>query len=99
MKFSYTGNPSGHKIVKLRIEGEMFGCTPISITSVIEDEISINGAGTLVDAIRVAKLLVDSGKQKEAVNVCAFLMKCPPKTMSDSKAFEEFNKVVGNCLD
>ncbi len=92
--FSYTGEPSGHKIVTLKIEGEMFGRTPIVITSLIEDEISINGAGTVVDAIRVAQLLVDKKEQKEAKNICAFLMKAPPKQMNDQKAFEIFNKVL-----
>lgn len=95
VKFFYTGEPSGHKIVNLKIEGELFGRIPISITSIIEDEISINGAGTVVDAIRMAKLLVDSGKTKEAGDACPFLMKSPPKPMSDPEAFEAFNKILG----
>lgn len=94
VKFSYTGEPSGHKFVNLAIEGEMFGRTPIVITSVIEDEISINGAGTVVDAIRVAKFLVDKKKINEVKNVCAFLMKVPPKPMSDSEAAKAFKKVL-----
>lgn len=94
VSFHYTGKPSGHKIVNLTIEGEMFGRTPIHITSIIEDEISINGAGTVVDAIRIAKLLVDKNKQKEAKNVCAFLMKSPPQRMSDQEAFIAFNKLL-----
>ena len=96
VKFSYTGEPSGHKLVNLTIEGEIFGRTPIVITSVIEDEISINGAGTVVDAIRMAQLLVDRKKQKEAKNACAFLMKTPPKQMSDSEALKRFNKLLNN---
>lgn len=94
VKFSYTGEPSGHKLVNITIEGEIFGRTPIFITSVIEDEISINGAGTLVDAIRIAKFLVDKDKQKEAENACPFLMKNSPKNMSDSEAFEAFNNLI-----
>ncbi len=94
VQFSYTGEPSGHKLVNLTIEGEMFGRTPIVITSVIEDEISINGAGTVIDAIRIAKFLTDTGKQKESKKVCAFLMKTPPKQMSDSEALKAFRKVL-----
>ncbi|OGH88348.1 MAG: hypothetical protein A3J93_04820 [Candidatus Magasanikbacteria bacterium RIFOXYC2_FULL_42_28] len=94
--FHYTGEPSGHKIVNLKIEGEIFGRAPISITSVIEDEISINGAGTVVDAIRVAKLLVDSGRQKEASRVCPFLMKSPPEQMSDMEAAVAFDKILNS---
>ena len=97
VRFTYTGKPSGHKIVNIKIEGEMFGRIPITITSVIEDEISINGAGTVVDAIRVAKLLIDSGKQKEAGDVCAFLMKSPPKQMPDKEAFYTFNRIIEGC--
>jgi len=81
-------------LVNLTIEGEIFGRTPIAITSVIEDEISINGAGTVVDAIRIAQFLVDKGKQKKTSEVCAFLMKTPPKHMSDLEAAEAFNKLI-----
>ncbi len=94
VKFSYTGESSGHKLVNLTIEGEIFGRTPIVITSVIEDEISINGAGTVVDAIRITQLLVDKKKQKETKNVSAFLMKTPPVQMSDEEAFRAFTKVL-----
>jgi myo-inositol-1-phosphate synthase len=94
VSFVYTGEPSGHKLVNLTIEGEIFGRTPIFITSVIEDEISINGAGTVVDAIRVAKFLVDSGKQKHAKDVCPFLMKTPPEYMTDEEALQTFNNTL-----
>jgi len=96
VKFSYTGEPSGHKLVNLVIEGEIFGRTPIFITSVIEDEISINGAGTVVDAIRIGQFLVDKKRQKEAYKACPFLMKTPPEHMSDSEALETFNKLFKN---
>ncbi len=92
--FHYTGEPSGHKNVNLKIEGEIFGCTPISINAVIEDEISINGAGTIVDAIRIAKLLVDFKKQNEAYRACPFLMKSPPKPLSDTEASATFERLL-----
>lgn len=92
--FHYTGTPSGHKQVKILIEGELFGKTPIAITSVIEDEISINGAGVLVDAIRMAKHLVDTGRQKNAELVSPFLMKSPSKPMTDTDAAEAFQTIA-----
>lgn len=92
--FFYTGEPSGHKKVIIHIEGQLFGCTPITITSVIEDEISINGAGTIVDAIRMAKFLVDTRQQNKAEDVCQFLMKSSTKQMSDKDAFELFNRII-----
>ncbi len=92
--FYYEGEPSGHKVANLKIDGEIFGGTPISITAEIEDEISINGAGTIVDAIRITRLLLDKGMQKEAAKTCPFLMKSPPETMTTSEAFEAFNKIT-----
>lgn len=96
VKFLYTGNPSGHKQVTITIAGEIFGRVPISITSVIEDEISINGAGVVVDAIRVARFLADTKRYAEAWRVCPFLMKSPPKHMSDAEAFDAFQKTLGD---
>jgi myo-inositol-1-phosphate synthase len=94
VSFKYTGEPSGHKLVNLSIEGEIFGRTPIFITAVIEDEISINGAGTATDAIRVAQFLVDTKQQKKAQLACPFLFKTPPEHMNDTEAFEAFDKLI-----
>lgn len=92
--FTYTGEPSGHKLVNITIEGEIFGKTPIFITSVIEDEISINGAGTAVDAIRMAQFLVDTGQQRKAQQACPFLFKTPPEHMNDTESAETFDKLL-----
>ncbi|OGT06147.1 MAG: hypothetical protein A2X78_02050 [Gammaproteobacteria bacterium GWE2_37_16] len=97
VQFIYTGEPSGHKRTTISIEGEIFGCTPIAITAVIEDEISINGAGVTIDAIRIAQLLVDHGKQQESWKACPFLMKAPIKPMNDTEAFEMFQMVIKSC--
>lgn len=94
VKFFYSGEPSGHKRVNIGIEAEIFGRVPITINSVIEDEISFNGAGILVDAIRVAQHLVDKGMVKQAHRACPFLMKAPPHPMSDIKASAEFTKII-----
>ena len=92
--FTYTGESSGHKLVNLTIKGEIFGKTPIFITSVIEDEISINGAGTTADAIRMAKFLVETKQQRKAQLACPFLMKTPPEHMSDTEASKAFEKLL-----
>jgi len=94
VSFIYTDEPSGHKQVTLTIEGEIFGRAPISITSVIEDEISINGASTIVDAIRMAKYLVDTGKQSQAKDACPFLMKTPPECMTDEESSKVFDSLL-----
>ncbi len=94
VQFFYTGKPSGHKVAKITLEGEIFGRMPILIVSTIEDEISVNGASTVVDAIRMAKFLVDTKKQKEAEKVCAFLMKSPPLQMPDLEGVKWFDKLA-----
>ncbi len=94
VNFIYTGVPSGHKRVTIDIEGEMFGRVPITIHSVIEDEISVNGAGVLVDAIRVAKFLMDSNRQSDAWKASPFLMKSPTRPVSDGKAFDLFQEII-----
>ena len=97
VSFIYTGEPSGHKLVNITIEGEIFGRTPIFIRSVIEDEISINGAGTAADAIRIAQFLVDTHQQKKAQWACPFLFKTPPEHMTDTDAEEVFNKLLNGA--
>jgi myo-inositol-1-phosphate synthase len=94
VKFLYTGMPSGHKVVTIKIEGEIFGRAPIVIRSVIEDEISINGAGVAIDAVRAAKFLADGGRQKEVEMVCPFLFKSPPGAMSDEEAYKSFVSAI-----
>lgn len=94
VKFRFTGKPSGHKHVFLNIEGEIFGRTPIKISSIIEDEISINGAGTLIDAIRIAQWLVDTKQPQKSIDASPLVMKNPPVPMSDGEAFEAFSKLL-----
>lgn len=96
VSFIYTGEPSGHKLVNITVEGEIFGRTPIFITSIIEDEISINGAGTAADAIRMARFLVDMKRQKNAWKACPFLFKTPPEQMSDTEAAVAFDKLLSH---
>jgi len=94
VRFEYNANDlSGHKKVLISIDGEIFGHIPISIVAAIEDEISINSAGVVVDAVRAARVLVDRGTPQDVERVAPFLMKSPPKAMSDWEAFEAFEQV------
>lgn len=94
--FVYTGENSGRKRATINIKGEIFGRTALSMNAIIDDEISINGAGVLVDAIRAVKLLVDKGKPRQVENIAPFLVKSPPKPMPDSEAYELFKKTIKN---
>jgi myo-inositol-1-phosphate synthase len=92
--FQYTGIPSGHKTVNLFLEGEIFGKTKIVVNATIEDEISINGAGVLVDAIRMTQFLKDKNLIQDAQIACAFLFKCAPVHLNDLEAYEAFEKIL-----
>ena len=69
----------------------------MTIEATIHDEISLNGAGTIVDAIRAVKLIADH-KADDAINkVCPYLFKNPPQHLSDNKAtiaFDQFLKAL-----
>jgi myo-inositol-1-phosphate synthase len=92
VSFQYTGIPSGHKRVNIYLEGEIFGKAKIMIAANIEDEISINGAGVLVDAIRVAKFLKDKNMIDKASLASTFLFKCPPLHLNDLEAYEDLKR-------
>ncbi len=94
VSFEYTGVPSSHKLVQLIIETQSFGKAPLIIDATIEDEISLNGAGIAVDAIRAVKLLAEHQDFNAMKQVCAFLFKNPPLHMSDDKAFASFNRIL-----
>ena len=90
----YTEKNYDHKQAKIKIRGEMFGHVPVSIDLTLEDEDSPNSGGVVMDAIRAAKFLVDNDKPKEAKILCSFLMKSPPKQLTDSEALKKFNEVI-----
>ena len=93
----YTEKNYDHKQAKIKIEGDMFGHIPVSIDLTLEDEDSPNSGGVVTDAIRIAKLLVENKKPKEAEVVCAFLMKSPPQQFSDSEALSKVQDIINSC--
>lgn len=92
----YTEKNYDHKQAKIKIEGEMFGHIPVSVDLSLEDEDSPNSGGVVNDAIRAAKLLVDQRRVKDSEMLCAFLMKAPPKQLSDSEALDVFKQIISN---
>jgi len=90
----YTEKNYDHKRAILKIEGKIFGHVPTSIEVTLEDEDSPNSGGVVIDAVRMAKILVESGKPSDADRACAFLMKSPPKQMLDSEALKTFREII-----
>jgi myo-inositol-1-phosphate synthase len=88
-----------HKRAVISIKGEAFGRAPVTISVTLEDEDSPNSAGIVVDAIRAAKILRDTGNVHRATEICAALMKSPPYQMAEENAAELFDTVIRECLE
>jgi len=93
----YTDRNYDHKKAKIKIEGQIFGHVPVSLDIALEDEDSPNSAGVVIDAIRIAKLLVESKKVNLAEKASAFLMKSPPIQYLDTEALTKFNEIINSC--
>jgi myo-inositol-1-phosphate synthase len=87
-----------NKVCFLRMEGRGFGGVPLNLELRLSVEDSPNSAGCGIDAIRLARLARDRGVAGPLVSASAYLMKHPPKQMSDAEArgaVEAF--IAGQC--
>ena len=83
------------KLMFMRIEGRQWANIPYNMEVRLEVDDKANSAGIVIDAIRLAKLALDRGIGGPVISACAYLMKHPPKQMSDPEArnqLEEFIK-------
>lgn len=96
VSFEYTGIPSSHKEVQITIEAAFFARTPMRIRAYIDDEISLNGAGIAIDAIRSAMVIGDTQSLSDVNKICPYLFKNPPKHLSDDKAYHTFERFLNN---
>jgi len=64
----------------------------IDITMITDD--GSNGAASLVDAIRAAKIALARGKSGPIINVCAHLFKGPPSYISRTDAINRFSEFI-----
>ncbi len=72
----------------IRIEGREFGDIPVNMELKLEVWDSPNSAGVVIDAVRCAKLALDSGTGGPLVAPSAYFMKSPPIQYSDEEARE-----------
>ncbi|MDG6996070.1 MAG: inositol-3-phosphate synthase [Nitrososphaerota archaeon] len=79
----YLGNT---KVAFIRIEGTMFPGIPFNMETRLEVDDKANSAGIVVDAIRYCKVALEKGRGGPLVEASAWLMKHPPKQMSDAVA-------------
>lgn len=94
----YEQNQYDHKRAEIIVTGKIFGLAPVNITVMLEDEDSPNSAGVVVDAIRAAKILRDSGRPELASELGPFLMKSPPIQMGELEASTRFDFALNEAL-
>lgn len=77
------------KFAFVRLEGRGFGDVPMSLEYKLEVWDSPNSAGTMIDAIRCAKVARDRGLGGPVEAASAYFMKSPPVQKPDHVAREE----------
>lgn len=77
------------KFAFVRLEGRGFGDVPLSLEYKLEVWDSPNSAGTMIDAIRIAKVALDAGHAGPVEAASAYFMKSPPVQKPDATAREE----------
>jgi myo-inositol-1-phosphate synthase len=82
------------KLMFMRIEGRQWANIPYNMEVRLEVDDKANSAGIVIDAVRLAKLALDRKMGGPIIPACAYLMKHPPKQMSDPEAKNELEKFI-----
>lgn len=72
----------------IRMEGTSFGDVPLNLELKLEVWDSPNSAGIVIDAVRLAKLALNTGVSGALEGPSAYLMKSPPKQIVDDEAYD-----------
>jgi myo-inositol-1-phosphate synthase len=78
----------------IRMEGSSFGDVPLNIELKLEVWDSPNSAGIVIDAVRLAKLALNNGVAGALEGPSSYLMKSPPKQVTDDKAYEATERFI-----
>jgi myo-inositol-1-phosphate synthase len=78
----------------IRMEGSSFGDVPLNIELKLEVWDSPNSAGIVIDAVRLAKLALNKGVSGALEGPSAYLMKSPPKQVSDDDAHAAIEQFI-----
>ncbi|MFT4043168.1 MAG: inositol-3-phosphate synthase [Gordonia sp. (in: high G+C Gram-positive bacteria)] len=78
----------------VRLEGRAFGDVPLNLEYKLEVWDSPNSAGIIIDAVRAAKIAKDRGIGGPILPASAYLMKSPPKQLSDDVARAELEAFI-----
>ncbi len=82
------------KLMFLKIEGKQWANIPYTIETQLKVDDKANSAGIVVDAIRLAKLSLDRKLGGPIIPACAYLMKHPPKQITDVEASNLIKKFI-----
>ncbi|MEU7215000.1 inositol-3-phosphate synthase [Nocardia iowensis] len=83
----------------VRLEGRAFGDVPLNLEYKLEVWDSPNSAGIVIDAVRAAKIALDRGIGGPIDSVSSYLMKSPPRQVSDSAARDAVERFIGGEQD
>ncbi|MFQ5822160.1 MAG: inositol-3-phosphate synthase [Candidatus Heimdallarchaeota archaeon] len=82
------------KLAFIRVEGRMYANVPFNMELRLDVNDKANSGGTTIDAIRCAQLALDRGVGGALIYPSAYLMKRPPKQMSDYEAREKLDEWI-----
>jgi myo-inositol-1-phosphate synthase len=77
-----------NKVAFIRMEGRLFGDTPMNLELRLSVEDSPNSGGVMIDAIRCCKLALDRGIGGVLTSPSSFFMKHPPQQVPDDEAMQ-----------
>jgi myo-inositol-1-phosphate synthase len=83
-----------NKVCFLRMEGRIFGDTPINLELRLSVEDSPNSGGSSIDAIRICKLAKDRKIGGPLLGISAYTMKHPPVQYPDELAKEMVEQFI-----
>ncbi|MBL4889049.1 MAG: inositol-3-phosphate synthase [Candidatus Lindowbacteria bacterium] len=83
-----------NKICFIRVEGRVFGDIPFDLEVRLSVQDSPNSAGVLIDAVRLAKVALERNHKGPIFEASAYLMKHPPKQMTDDDAYDAVEKFI-----
>jgi len=82
------------KLMFMRIEGRMWANIPYNMEVRLEVDDKANSAGIVIDAVRLAKIALERKLAGPVEAASAYLMKHPPRQMSDPDARAELEKYI-----
>lgn len=85
---------SNTKLMFMRIEGRMWANIPYNMEVRLEVDDKANSAGIVIDAVRLAKIALERKLAGPIEPASAYLMKHPPKQMSDPEARAELERYI-----